>query len=151
MADLLTHVTSTWLLGKAALKKGRLVALLLLGALIPDIFNKAFYPLNSLFPTDFVQSLSVSHSLLGAAMISAVLALLFKDFFASFKVMTSGAFFHIFIDTLYTGGETVLWPLSWKSYSFGLFWSEDLTLFFIFNGIALAYLAYLGVKHWRSK
>jgi len=136
-------------------KKGEMRALVVLGALLPDIVSKAhllgfFLPFNA--EQMFLFFHPTAHSLLGAFLLALIASGLFVyDQKKAFLLLSIGSVSHILADMtnrFFVYGPIHAWlPFSFQSTFVGLFWSDEyLYQILIF---LILYMAILGIKGWK--
>lgn len=126
MPDLGTHVLATYLASRCHPKGGTWSALLLLGAILPDVLTR---PLFELFPDAFWFFFPL-HTPLVLALVCYALSLLFEEQtrVKTFVALYAGVLFHLALDLLQksaTLSYTPLFPFSWATWSAGLFWPDQ--------------------------
>lgn len=126
MPDWIAHVLVAWSCGKLLQLKEMVskkdVALLMLGAVLPDI-NAIDY-LFCWAGIDFKGSLFTFHTIAGALTAGALISLMFKDSRKTFFLLAAGALSHFALDALllHVGkGMVLLFPFSWM-WGFQLGW-----------------------------
>lgn len=125
MPDLSTHLALTHVVSRPV-RLGSTRLPLYVGALLPDLLTRPFY---ILFPPAYFVVYT-----LHTPVATALAALLMAEFFAPelrSRVRTGlllGSAFHFALDLLQKQmGTGYYWffPVSWKSFSLGLFWPEE--------------------------
>ncbi|MFC2092075.1 metal-dependent hydrolase [Elusimicrobiota bacterium] len=132
MPDLMTHTLVGLIFGKIKpsffitdLLKKRMFVIFLSGNMLPDLFSRV--P-QILFPS-YTPFFGPPHTLLGAAVVSYAVSLLFKrERRKIFLYLLAGTVFHFLLDLtqkdLFGGGYMLFFPLEVRV-SFGFMWPED--------------------------
>lgn len=124
MPDLVTHSAVAWILGRKGNFEYRII--FYLGAILPDVLARPIY---ILFPKYYLYSIAVH-----TPVFMIIFSLLFAEFFDRnikrkiFGYLLLGVLLHFLLDALQkhlVTGYFWLFPFSWYSTSFGLFWSES--------------------------
>lgn len=127
MADLLTHLASGWLPGRA-LRDARARAVLYVGICLPDVIYKFLF--TSLGASTWVCELG--HAPLVVPVFCYALALLFEEAWRRrvFFALWAGSWLHILIDLgkNYLGDGVILWgfPFTMDLVELGLYRNEDM-------------------------
>jgi LexA-binding, inner membrane-associated putative hydrolase len=124
--DLVTHLASGYVAALPVWRRRRARLLLLAGTLLPDLATR---PLNILVPQAgrFTEPL---HTPAGYAVLCWLLAQAFDERRVrrgAFAALFAGGLVHFALDALQShAGEGYWWlfPVSWASYSQGLFWPD---------------------------
>jgi LexA-binding, inner membrane-associated putative hydrolase len=123
MPDWFTHSLIGWITGKTTKQD---VALLVIGALIPDLvkINLAFTGLGI---NDY-QFFEPLHTTIGAILVAGIIALLFHDARKAFIPLIIGISTHFILDFFLVhvhGGMKLLFPFSWDGWQYSLIRSDD--------------------------
>jgi hypothetical protein len=145
MPDLLTHVIVAQAC-RGRVRGNILTAWFLVGTVLPDVLTR---PFNIAFPS--LSSFSMPlHTPMGLFFVCALISHLFTaaSRWLVFYNLLGGAALHLLLDVFQThiaGSYYLLFPFSWCSFEFGLFWPEDsLYLLPVWAGGGL----WLGVSAW---
>jgi hypothetical protein len=125
MPDLITHTATSYLLGKSV-KIKKYLLIFCWGNILPDILTR---PLYIIFPQTGDYTIGF-HTPFGIIPVLLLISLLFeeKEQKSIFLYLYIGSIFHMFLDSFQKHiGEGYYWlfPFSWKSFGFNLFWTED--------------------------
>lgn len=127
MPDLLSHLLSGHIAGTALRSNRRgWLAVLLLGVLLPDLLTRPIY---ILWPAAYwlVKPL---HTPIGITLTCLALSAFFvrTQRNLALAMLFTGSGLHLLLDLLQKhlhGGYALLFPFSWRSFEFGLFWPEE--------------------------
>jgi hypothetical protein len=128
MPDLITHVAIAHLIRRPLEIRRKdslsvpLRILFYIGTIFPDILTRPWY---ILFPASHDWTFPL-HTPIGALLACGLLALLFEPAIRkrAFAFLTAGAGLHFLLDIFQkqtVGGYTLLFPVSWKQFTLGLF------------------------------
>lgn len=132
MPDLVTHTAAAFLLTKQQ-RFDRYRVFIYLGTILPDIISRPIY---ILWPEFYSYTVGIHTPLFILFSI-----LLISEFFVSeirrqiFGYLLLGACLHLLLDALQkhlVGGYFWLFPISWNTYSWGLYWPETMVRLFPF-------------------
>lgn len=132
MPDLVTHTAAAFLLTKSE-RFDRYRALIYLGTILPDIISRPLYILK---PELYSYTLG-----LHTPVFMLIFILFLSEFFIDeirrqvFGYLGLGVVFHFALDALQkhlVGGYFWLFPFSWSTYSWGIFWPETTVRLFPF-------------------
>jgi hypothetical protein len=150
MPNTLAHVGIQGITTQAFLRKAD-PKWIYLGCVIPDIpwilqrIVKFAVPGVDLYELQFY--MDVQATLLFCLLLSAVFALLSRQFWNSFLILGMNSFFHLFLDacqTKWANGVSFLAPFSWGLTNFGFFWPESLPTY-ILTALGIAYV----LRNWQ--
>jgi membrane-bound metal-dependent hydrolase YbcI (DUF457 family) len=144
MPDWITHLSFGWLVGRSCLKNN--LSLVLLGAILPDLFTKWVLIFNRFWEPDLVNSLAISHKPVGAFLLVLLLSMLFKDEVEARKLLLLGVLTHFFLDSFMVGGVELFWPIFTYKIGLRIFWQEDVFPFIFLNSIVLVYIIILKLS-----
>ncbi len=124
MADLLTHFA----LGYATSRHRSFAdmrAIYYLGIILPDVITRPIY---ILFPGLFNYTIAM-HTPVFLVILCLFLAEFFQPQIRSlvFKYLFAGVIVHLLLDSIqrhFIGGYYWLFPFSWKTYEWGLYWAD---------------------------
>ena len=148
MPDLVSHVLIALIICELFSIKPK--SLVILGAILPDITQK-FYLVHLFIPTSDSPYwlLLPFHTPIGQILLSFIIIQLFRfDRKKAFIYLTIGWSSHIFADMFsrhFLLGQLLLFPLSWKSFEFGLMWFEQYYII-----LAVLIVIYLSTKMLKS-
>lgn len=132
MPDLCTHVCVAWLLTRILRRIEHYTTIFLIGNALPDILSRPIY----MFKSDLYWFAIPIHTPAVMFLVSLLISFLFdcKERKQIFLILFSGTMCHQFMDLFqkHVGSSPyfLLFPLSWKGISLGLFWPEA-SLFFL--------------------
>lgn len=149
MPDWLTHVLFAWALWNFLSLKFNVKykGVFLAGSLLPDIKT-----INMLYPLDLGYILTIFHTPLGALILPGILS---QSIFTGrikqaqiFILLGASSLFHLLFDLMISSMEgrvMLLFPFSFKSYSFNIFMQEDFTLLYIaFTTLVISFIAQIS-------
>jgi len=125
--DWLVHLLVPWIGGKLAQIRyhelsDSYIALLMLGAVLPDIGAVGY--LLQWMGINHGDILLPFHTLVGSALVAALVSLLFERRVRAFSLLVTGFLTHYALDSLLAhagGGMALLFPFSWEfGFQFGL-------------------------------
>jgi len=131
---------------------GRNTVLVMIGALLPDIFK--LYPPLQVIGVHAQDSLALFHIPIGTALVCALCALLFEEGIRArvFLLFAFGLVTHYALDVILinvSGGLVLLYPLSWNAWHLDLVrpnnWLGTMIL------VAAAILVWLMLKAWTVR
>ena len=116
------------------------------GTILPDLLSRPFY---IIFPSTYLW-ITALHTPLAMLIIITMLSLLFHSGIRKrvFLNLCGGAALHFLLDALQkhvSGNNFWLFPFSWKNFSYGVAWPEDILLL-IPVWIILAFITELIVR-----
>jgi hypothetical protein len=126
MPDLITHLSVSYFLNKP-LKLFRNSTLFYCGAVLPDLATRAVsIPYH---PAEY--AVSPLHTPLGAVLLCLLLSFFFAEAERKqvFLSLMAGSCLHLFLDLFQKHmqpGYTLLFPLSWRTFEFGVLWPETI-------------------------
>lgn len=127
MPELVTHIIVAFLIWAIFLKKEKL-SIILVGAILPDIYYKLGYILRYFVGENIVLGLSVSHTFVGGLLVCLIIGPLFKgDYKKIVSLLYIGTVSHILLDiTQIPGVYMLLWPFSFEFWGLNWIWPETL-------------------------
>ncbi len=149
MPDLITHTAAAYFIIRSQ-RWQKYRTLFYLGAILPDILSRPFY---ILFPKLFKLTTAV-HTPIFVVIFCLLLSQLFEQSLrkAVFWALSIGSSLHFSMDLCQRhliGGYFWLFPFSWRTFEFGLFWPEDtVRLIPVWLGLILASE---GILWWKNK
>ena len=125
MPDLLTHAAAAHLAGRRWFPRPAAI-LFTVGTMLPDLLSRPFY---IIFPALHWWVMPL-HTPIGVALVCWMVTGLFKKEQRKivFVALFAGAMFHFLLDAPQkhvVAGYFWLFPFSWTTYEWGLWWSED--------------------------
>lgn len=128
MSDWITHLGTTYFVARLLSIKD--LRLILLGAILPDI-PTILIVLGSILDVDapwILPCFESFHTPFMLFLVITAISLLNVNFKRCFLLIAFGSLLHILLDLFQTefGGELLLYPFSFKQYSFNLFWTESI-------------------------
>jgi hypothetical protein len=150
MPDLLTHIAVAEGCRRAT-KSDSLGAWFLVGTVLPDVLTR---PLTSLFP-GLYWVVAPLHTPIGLCIVCALISKFLprQRQVEVFYNLIGGAGLHLFLDFFQThlgSGYYWLFPFSWASYEYGLFWPEA-SIYLMPLWLALgAFLVIRYLSHHRT-
>jgi len=125
MPDLLTHAAAAHLAARRWFPRPAAI-LFTVGTMLPDVLSRPFY---IIFPALHWWVMPL-HTPVGIALVCWIVTGLFKseDRKTVFIALFAGAAFHFLLDAPQkhvAAGYFWLFPFSWMTYEWGLWWSED--------------------------
>jgi hypothetical protein len=125
MPDLLTHSVAAYLTARRWFPRPAAI-LFIVGTMLPDVLSRPFY---IVFPVLHWWVMPL-HTPVGIAIVCWMIAGFFKieDRKIIFIALLAGALFHFLLDAPQkhiAAGYFWLFPFSWTTYEWGLWWSED--------------------------
>ena len=125
MPDLLTHAAAAHLAGRRWFPRPAAI-LFTVGTILPDVLSRPFY---IIFPVLHWWVMPL-HTPVGIALVCWMVAGVFKidNRKIVFIALFAGAVFHFLLDAPQkhvAAGYFWLFPFSWTTYEWGLWWSED--------------------------
>jgi len=125
MPDLLTHAAAAHLVARRWFPRSAAI-LFTVGTMLPDVLSRPFY---IIFPALHWWVMPL-HTPVGVALVCWMIAGLFKNEERKivFVALFAGAVFHFLLDAPQkhvAAGYFWLFPFSWTTYEWGLWWSED--------------------------
>lgn len=157
MPDWITHLGTTWILCRLAGIKRRERSIMLLGALLPDLYKIAVvYKLLTGVPSPILyRFFSGIPTPLGTLLLAGIVASFFEkdDYKRVFALLFAAASLHLFIDSfmyLWEGrGIRIFWPISERMFGYGLFWPNDLRpMILTILGVILLEIVF-QIKKWK--
>lgn len=144
MPDWLAHVLFAYVVCKLIGLRYKLsdradVALVLIGALLPDITKMRL--VLGLAGIDIQDMIEPLHTPAGSLLLAGLIALLFFDSRRVFLLLALGAGTHFTLDLMEDtvgGGVLLLFPLSWQRYGLGLIPNDDWRIGALIAALALA-------------
>ncbi len=147
MPDWVAHVLVAWTICTVLRFKYKQfdtpnTVIAMIGSLIPDLFKiSILMQYLGIYTWDFI---SPVHLPVGSIIISAIIALFFKDRKIIFYFLLLGVFTHYLMDALLVnlnGGMSLFFPISWEKIEYGIIPSDDYIITII--AIILAFIVYL--------
>lgn len=153
MPDLLTHAAAAHLAARRWFPRPAAI-LFTVGTMLPDVLSRPFY---IIFPALHWWVMPL-HTPVGIALVCWMLAGLFRmeDRQTVGLALFGGAVFHFLLDAPQqhvAAGYFWLFPFSWKTYEWGLWWSEDSVKIVPFVVVLVAVVEgfiYLRTARWRK-
>lgn len=155
MPDWITHIVVAWTLCTLLSFKFKQfnnenIVIVLIGALIPDIF-KINMPLNILgiHTSTFIAPI---HMPIGSLIIAAIISLFFNEKKMTFIFLVLGISTHFALDLLLinvNGGMMLLFPFSWATWQLGIIPIDDYNTMIL--AIILAIIVYIVSVYKKRK
>ncbi len=154
MPDLMTHLLVPYTLGRLSLKGRQNLALLCLGAVLPDLFSRV--PAIVLGKTQAAWVFSAFHTPAGVLVLCLGAAFLFpreiRKSCLGWLLAASGV--HFFLDllqkTVLAGNYYWFFPLSFKRFQIELFWPDE-SVYAVPVLLVLALAAEFYIRRQRKK
>lgn len=151
MPDLLTHAAVAHLAGRRWFPHPAAI-LFTVGTMLPDVLSRPFY---IMFPVLHWWVMPL-HTPVGIALVCWMATGLFKnvDRKTVFMALFAGAVFHFLLDAPQqhvAAGYFWLFPFSWSTYEWGLWWSEDSVPYVPFIVLIVAFVEIFLYLHQRRK
>jgi hypothetical protein len=145
--DWFTHSLVGWITGKTTKTQ---VALVVIGALIPDISKLALF--SRWIGSNFDYFFHPIHTPVGALLIACIITLFFENTKISFAILSIGIATHFILDLFLinvSGGMTLIFPFSWNQWQLNLIRSDDYSITIL--AIIAATLVYLMYNFHEKK
>lgn len=125
MPEWISHVIVAFFAAK--LFRINKISVVLVGALLPDIYQKISYLLRYFFESDLLTAFYIPHTILGGILLSLIISPLFKiKFKKTISYLSLGVTTHFILDSLQGPvGYLFLWPFNSVAYSFRIIWIES--------------------------
>jgi len=148
--DLISHCLANRIFAQGKLKKYLLF--FLIGTILPDVLTRApLFFLSNCYRCNWF--IGVLHSPIPSILAAALICLLFIDKKPVFFAVLSGIALHLFFDAFQkhlVGGYYWLYPFSFWTGEWGLFWPETSIKFIPF--LLFASIAVYGAElYWKGK
>jgi hypothetical protein len=147
MPDWLTHSLLGWITGKTTKQD---VALLVIGALIPDLVKITL--LFTWFGIKEYQFFEPLHTPIGAFLVAGIIALFFPDIKKAFIPLGIGVTTHFILDFFLVhvhGGMKLIFPFSWDGWQYYLIRSDDYRMTIV--AILAALLVYVVYWYYEKR
>lgn len=147
MPEWISHVIVAFFAAK--LFRINKISIVLVGAILPDIYQKISYILRYFFESDLLAAFYIPHTIIGGILFSLIVAPIFKvKFKKTISYLSLGVATHFILDSLQGPvGYLFLWPLSSVAYSFRIIWIESyLPIILSLSGLII-YLLINKIKH----